>query len=170
MGGMRLSIERPMVTVFRHPVNELLSVVMERTRSRFQMSLVEHIKPLTALVKQVKKGVPLYYLPDQDAGPRRSVFAPFFGIPAATFVVLPRLAQMTGAVVIPCVTRQLSWGRGYEITFYPPLENYPSSDAVADTTRMNQVIENAVREMPAQYFWLHKRFKTRPAGEKNFYK
>ena len=166
---MRLSIERPMVTVFRHPVNELLSVIMERARSRFQMSLVEHIKPLTALVRQVKKGVPLYYLPDQDAGPRRSVFAPFFGIPAATFVVLPRLAEMTGAVVIPCVTRQLSWGRGYEITFYPPLENYPSADAVADTTRMNQVIENAVREMPEQYFWLHKRFKTRPQGEKNFY-
>jgi len=169
-GGIRLSIERPMVTVFRHPVNELLSVIMERARSRFQLSLVEHIKPLTALVKQTKKGVPLYYLPDQDAGPRQSVFAPFFGIPAATFVVLPRLAEMTGAVVIPCVTRQLSRGRGYETTFYPPLENFPSGDAVADTTRMNQEIENAVREMPEQYFWLHKRFKTRPKGEKDFYR
>lgn len=170
IGGIRLSIERPMVTVFRHPVNELLSVIMERTRSRFHLNLVEHIKPLTALVRQVKKGVPLYYLPDQDAGPRRSVFAPFFGIPAATFVVLPRLTEMTDAAVIPCVTRQLSWGRGYEITFYPPLENYPSGDAVADTTRMNREIENAVREMPEQYFWLHKRFKTRPKGEKDFYK
>lgn len=169
-GGMRLSIDHPMVTVFRHPVNELLSVVMERTRSRFQLNLVEHIKPLTALVRQTKKGVPLYYLPDQDAGRRNSVFAPFFGIPAATFVVLPRIAGMTNAVVIPCITRQLSWGRGYEITFYPPLENFPSGDAVADTTRMNKEIEEAVREMPEQYFWLHKRFKTRPKGEKDFYK
>jgi KDO2-lipid IV(A) lauroyltransferase len=168
-GGMRLSLERPMLTVFRHPVNELLSVVMERARSRFQLRLVEHIKPLMTLVKQTRNGVPLYYLPDQDAGTRRSVFAPFFGIPAATFAVLPRLAEMTGAVVIPCVTRQLSWGRGYEITFYPPLENFPSGDVVADTTRMNKEIENAVREMPQQYFWLHKRFKTRPAGEKDFY-
>ena len=168
-GGIRLSIERPMVTVFRHPVNELLSVVMERARSRFQLRLVEHIKPLTALVKQTKKGVPLYYLPDQDAGPRQSVFAPFFGIPAATFAVLPRIAEMTDAVVIPCVTRQLSWGRGYEIAIYPPLENFPSGDAVADTTRMNREIEGAVREMPEQYFWLHKRFKTRPKGEPAFY-
>jgi len=170
-GGMRLSIERPMVTVFRHPVNKLLSVVMERVRSRFQLQLVEHIKPLTTLVKLTKKGVPLYYLPDQDAGRRQSVFAPFFGIPAATFVVLPRLAEMTDAVVIPCVTRQLSRGRGYEITFYPPLKNFPSGDTVADTTHMNKEIEEAVREMPEQYFWLHKRFKTRPIkGEKDFYK
>ena len=169
VGGIRLSIERPMVTVFRHPVNELLSVVMERARSRFQLNLIEHIKPLTALVRQTKKGVPLYYLPDQDAGPRQSVFAPFFGIPAATFVVLPRLAEMTDAVVIPCITRQRSWGRGYEINFRPPLNNFPSGDPVADTTRMNKEIEEAVREMPEQYFWLHKRFKTRPKGEKNFY-
>ncbi|MDO8704888.1 MAG: lauroyl acyltransferase, partial [Sulfuricaulis sp.] len=91
------------------------------------------------------------------------------GIPAATFVVLPRLAQMTEAVVIPCITRQLSWGRGYEINFRPPLNNFPSGDPVADTTRMNQEIEEAVREMPEQYFWLHKRFKTRPQGGKDFY-
>lgn len=168
-GGIRLSTERPMVTVFRHPVNELLSVVMERARSRFQLRLVEHIKPLTTLVRQMKNRVPLYYLPDQDAGPRQSVFAPFFGIPAATFVVLPRFAEMTDAVVIPCITRQLSWGRGYEINFRPPLKNFPSGDPVADTTRMNKEIEAAVREMPEQYFWLHKRFKTRPAGEKDFY-
>ena len=168
-GGIRLSIERPMVTVFRHPVNELLSVIMERARSRFQLRLVEHVKPLTTLVKQTKTGTPLYYLPDQDAGRRNSVFAPFFGIPAATFVVLPRIAEMTNAVVIPCVTRQLSRGRGYEISFYPPLENFPSGDAVADTTRMNREIEAAVREMPEQYFWLHKRFKTRPKGEPRFY-
>ncbi|MHB8534370.1 MAG: lysophospholipid acyltransferase family protein [Sulfuricaulis sp.] len=170
IGGIRLSTERPMVTVFRHPVNELLSVIMERARSRFQLQLIEHVKPLTALVKQTKKGVPLYYLPDQDAGRRNAVFAPFFGVSAATFVVLPRIAEMTGAVVIPCVTRQLSRGRGYEIAFYPPLKNFPSGDPVADTTRMNQEIENAVREIPEQYFWLHKRFKTRPKGEKDFYK
>jgi KDO2-lipid IV(A) lauroyltransferase len=169
IGGIRLSTEQPMVTVFRHPVNELLSVVMERARSRFQLNLVEHVKPLTTLVRQTKNGVPLYYLPDQDAGPRQSVFAPFFGIPAATFVVLPRLAQMTDAVVIPCITRQRSWGRGYEINFRPPLNNFPSGDPVADTTRMNREIEAAVREMPAQYFWLHKRFKTRPKGEPAFY-
>ncbi len=168
-GGMRLSIDHSMVTVFRHPVNQLVSAVMGRARARFQMRLVEHNKPLTAVVRLVKAGSPLYYLPDQDAGLRQSVFAPFFGVPAATFVVLPRLAKMTDAVVIPCITRQLRWGRGYEIIFRPPLKNFPSGDAVADTTRMNREIEEAVREMPEQYFWLHKRFKTRPKGEKDFY-
>lgn len=168
-GGMRLSIDRPMVTLFRHPVNKLVSAVMGRARARFQMRLVEHNKPLTAVVRQVKAGNPLYYLPDQDAGRRQSVFTPFFGIPAATFVVLPRLAEMTDAVVIPCVTRQLSWGRGYEIIFRPPLENFPSGDALADTTRMNREIEAVVREIPEQYFWLHKRFKTRPEGEPRLY-
>ena len=168
-GGIRLSIERPMLAVFRHPVNKLLSVMMERARSRFRLRMVEHVKSFTTLVKLTKKGAPLYYLPDQDAGRRQSVFAPFFGIPAATFAVLPRLARMTDAVVIPCITRQLSWGRGYEITLGAPLENFPSDDALADTTRMNKAIEDAIREMPEQYFWLHKRFKTRPEGEKDFY-
>ena len=168
-GGMRLSIDHPMVTVFRHPVNKLVSAVMGRARARFQMRLVEHNKPLTAVVRQVKAGSPLYYLPDQDAGLRQSVFAPFFGIPAATFIVLPRLAAMTDAVVIPCITRQLSWGRGYEIIFRPPLKNFPSGDAVADTTRMNREIEEVVQEIPEQYFWVHKRFKTRPKGEPGFY-
>lgn len=169
IGGIRVSADHPVASVFRHPDNELIARAMHRARARFGAHLVEHNKPFTALVKQTKKGVPLYYLPDQDAGPRQSVFAPFFGVPAATFAVLPRLARMTDAVVIPCVTRQLSWGRGYEITFRPALENFPSGDALVDATRMNREIEKAVREMPAQYFWLHKRFKTRPAGEKNLY-
>ncbi|MGA9033221.1 MAG: hypothetical protein WB402_11950 [Sulfuricaulis sp.] len=169
IGGIRTSAERPVISVFRHPDNKLLAHVMYRARARFGAHLVEHNKPFTALVKQTKKGVPLYYLPDQDAGRRNSVFAPFFGIPAATFIVLPRLAEMTNAVVIPCITRQLSGGRGYEINFRPSLNNFPSGDPVADTTRMNREIEEAVREMPEQYFWLHKRFKTRPKGDPGFY-
>lgn len=169
IGGIRTSMERPVVSVFRHPDNALVARMMHRARARFGARLVEHNKSFTALVKQTKKGVPLYYLPDQDAGHRNSVFAPFFGIPAATFAVLPRIAKMTDAVVIPCITRQLAWGRGYEIEFRPPLKNFPSGDALADATRMNQEIQIAVRESPEQYFWLHKRFKTRPKGEPDFY-
>jgi KDO2-lipid IV(A) lauroyltransferase len=170
VGGIRISADRPVVSVFRHPVNELFATVVHRARTRFGAHLVEHNKPFTTLVRMVRSGMPLYYLPDQDAGRRNSVFAPFFGIPAATFVVLPRLAEMTDAVVIPCITRQLSWGRGYEIEFRPALKDFPSGDPVADTTCMNKEIEIAVREKPEQYFWLHKRFKTRPKGEPDFYK
>jgi len=170
IGGIRLSMERPMVSVYRHPKNELLALVMLRARGRFGGHLVEHNKPFTTLVRLVRNGSPLYYLPDQDAGRRNSVFAPFFGIPAATFSVLPRLADMTNAVVITCWTRQRPFGRGYEVSFRPPIANFFSGDALADTTRMNHEIEECVREAPAQYFWLHKRFKTRPEGESDFYR
>ncbi len=170
VGGIRLAAERPMVSVFRHPDNALIAHLMQRARRRFGGLLVEHNKPFTALVRQVAKGRPLYYLPDQDAGRRNAVFAPFFGIPAATFAVLPRLAAMTQAVVMVCFTRQLPRGGGYEIIFRAPLDGFPSGDVLADTTRVNREIEACVREVPAQYFWLHKRFKTRPAGEPPFYR
>ncbi len=170
IAGIRLSIEQPMVTVFRHPDNELLRVIMERRRTRFGLKLVEHNQPFTALVRAVKSGTPLYYLPDQDAGKRNAVFAPFCGIPAATFTAPARLAAMTDATVILCVARQLPFGRGYEAVFLPPLRNFPTGDVVADAARINEEIEKAVRRWPAQYFWMHKRFKTRPEGEKDFYK
>ncbi|MEK7697070.1 MAG: lysophospholipid acyltransferase family protein, partial [Pseudomonadota bacterium] len=165
----RLALERPMVTVFRHPDNVPLRVVVERGRKRFGLKLIEHNQPFTALVRAVKSGTPLYYLPDQDAGRRNAVFAPFFGIPASTFAALGRLARMTDAVVIPCIARQRAYGRGYEILFQPPLKNFPTGNVAADATRMNAEIENVVRKWPAQYFWVHKRFKTRPEGERNFY-
>jgi len=94
---------------------------------------------------------------------------PFFGVPAATLTTVPRLAEMTGAQVVPCISKLLPGGKGYEVRFYPAWENYPSGDVTADTRRMNEFIEQRVREMPEQYFWLHKRFKTRPRGEKKLY-
>ena len=169
IGGIRLSMERPMVAMFRHPANELLRGVMQRARARFGLRLVEHKRPLTALVRQVRAGLPLYYLPDQDAGRRNGIFVPFFDIPTATYPVLGRLARLADATVIPCITRQLPRGRGYEIEFGAPLANFPSGDARADTEHMNRAIERAVRETPEQYFWVHKRFKTRPRGEAPFY-
>ncbi len=169
VGGIRLSMERPMVAMFRHPANEVLRGVMQHARARFGLRLVEYKRPLTTLVRQVKSGAPLYYLPDQDAGRRNGIFVSFFGIPTATYPVLGRLAELADAVVIPCVTRQLPRGRGYEISFSPPLPNFPSGDAQADTERMNRAIEQLVREIPEQYFWVHKRFKTRPRGQARFY-
>jgi Kdo2-lipid IVA lauroyltransferase/acyltransferase len=169
IGGVRLSIDLPIVDIFRHPDNELLALVTERSRRRFQARLVEHVRGLVPVIKQLNAGYPLYYLPDQDPGKRSSSFVPFFGIPAATFNVLGRIAGMTHAVVIPCHTRQLPFGAGYEIEFKAPLADYPTGDVTTDTTRMNQAIEECVRAAPAQYFWVHKRFKTRPEGEPNFY-
>jgi Kdo2-lipid IVA lauroyltransferase/acyltransferase len=169
IGGVRLSLDSALVSVFRHPDNKLVRAVMRRARSRFGLRLIEHNRLFTSLVRAVKAGAPLYYLPDQDAGNRHSVFAPFFGIPAATFTALARLARLTDALVIPCITYQRPWGRGYEMVFHAALADFPSGDALADTARMNAEIERAVRVHPEQYFWLHKRFKTRPPGEPKFY-
>jgi KDO2-lipid IV(A) lauroyltransferase len=124
----------------------------------------------------IKKGVELinsgrlyYYLPDLDFGPKRSVFVPFFGVPAATVTGLAYIARTTGAAVVPCVTRMLPGGGGYVARLYPAWTGFPSGDDHADARRMMAFIEERVLEMPEQYFWLHKRFKTRPEGEPRFY-
>jgi KDO2-lipid IV(A) lauroyltransferase len=104
-----------------------------------------------------------------DFGPRDSVFVPFFGVPAATITGLSRMARLAKAVVVPVVTRQLPGGRGYVLTFHPAWSDFPTADARADARRMNAFIETCVLEMPEQYHWLHKRFKTRPPGEERFY-
>ena len=110
-----------------------------------------------------------FYLPDMDLGPRDSLFVPFFGVPTATVTGLSRLARMTGARVVPCITRQLPGAAGYVTRFYPAWEDFPGPGVEADTRRMNAFIEERAREMPEQYYWLHKRFKTRPPGEPRFY-
>jgi lauroyl/myristoyl acyltransferase len=82
---------------------------------------------------------------------------------------LSRIAQSTNAVVVPCVSRILPHGRGFEVRFYPPFENFPTDDPVADAKRMNEEIEKWVREMPEQYMWSYRRFKTRPNNEPTLY-
>ena len=99
-----------------------------------------------------------------DFGARDSVFVPFFGVPAATITGLSRIARLARAVVVPIVTRQLPGGQGYVVEFYPAWSDFPTDDVEADARRMNAFIEERVREMPEQYHWLHKRFKTRPPG------
>ncbi|BAU46595.1 lipid A biosynthesis acyltransferase [Sulfurifustis variabilis] len=169
VAGTRISLDWPLVAVFRDPDNAVFRQSVSRARRRFGAKLVERNQNLTAMVRQLRKGVPLYYLPDQSTGRKRSVFVPFFGVQAATFSALGRLAALGEAVVVPCYSRQLARGAGYEIVFAPPLADFPTGDPVEDTRRMNVAIEEAVRAAPEQYFWIHKRFKTRPRGEPKFY-
>ncbi len=123
---------------------------------------------LRSIIRVIKRGKPFYFLPDMDFGPRDAIFSPFFGVPAATITTLPRLAKLTGAAVLPLVTRQD--GEGYVARLYPAWKDYPSGNLEADVRRMNAFIEERVLEMPEQYFWAHKRFKTRPPGEPSPYK
>ncbi len=170
-GGIRLTCEgRRINSVYSRQKSAAADAIFMRGRTRFgQSTLFARQDGIRPMIKSLKSGVPVYYLPDMDLGARDSVFAPFFGVPAATITGLSRIAALVGAAIVPCVTRQLPGGAGYVVTFYPAWRDFPSGDFTADARRMNAFIEARVREMPEQYYWLHKRFKTRPAGEPNPY-
>lgn len=170
IGGIYLSIDTPVVDIYRTLKNPVFDRAGKLSCERFKGVMVEMREGITAAIKEVKKGALLHYIPDQDAGLTNASFIPFFGVPAATMTTLGRLASISGAAVIPCFTRQLPWGRGYEVVFHPPLDDFPSGKPEDDALRMNAVIEAGVREMPEQYFWVHRRFKTRPPEEADFYK
>lgn len=139
-----------------------------KIRTRFNDPiLIKRTEGIRAIVRALKSKLPFYYLPDQDMGPQQSIFAPFFGIQTATLPMLGKLAEMTDAVVVPVIT---TIAKGHIVSrYYPAWDNFPSGDMLADTTRMNQFIEDIAREYPSQYYWLHRRFKTRPEGENSVY-
>lgn len=169
IAGLYLSHERPMISMYKSPKNALFDRVLRRSRSRFGGTMIERSAELRPLIRMLREGRPFYYLPDQEPGDADFVFAPFFGIPAATITALSRMARLADAVVVPCFTRLLPFGAGYEVTFGPALPGYPSGDNLRDATQMNTVIEGGVRERPDQYMWSYKRFKTRPDNLPSFY-
>lgn len=169
LAGVALAPDYFIIDMYKRPRNRFFDYLIRARRRRFGGLLVERREGIKPVIRALRKGGTFFYLSDQDQGMEGAVFAPFFGVPAATLTALSRLAQMTGAVVIPAVARQRPRGRGYELEFQPPLADFPTGDAQADTVRMNAVIEAAVRTMPEQYFWSHRRFKTRPPGEPPFY-
>jgi KDO2-lipid IV(A) lauroyltransferase len=170
MGGIRVAHEYPgTASIYSRQKNPVLDAIFLKARTRFgNPHLVSRQEGLRSVIRVIKSGKPFYFLPDMDFGMRDSIFVPFFGVQAATITTLPRLAKLTGAAVIPVVTRQV--GDGYVVTFYPEWKDYPSGDLEADVRRMNAFIEERVLEMPEQYFWAHKRFKTRPPGEPSPYR
>jgi KDO2-lipid IV(A) lauroyltransferase len=170
MGGIRVAHEYPGTSsIYSKQKNPVLDRIFLKARTRFgNPHLVSRQEGLRSVIRVIKSGKPFYFLPDMDFGIRDAIFSPFFGVPTATITALPRLAKLTGAKVIPVITRQV--GAGYVARFYPAWEDYPTGDIEADVRRMNAFIEERVREMPEQYFWAHKRFKTRPPGEPSPYR
>ena len=169
IAGLYLSHERPMISMYKSPKNDLFDWVLRHSRTRFGGVMIERNAKLRPLIRLLREGRPFYYLPDQEPGNADFVFAPFFGIPAATITALSRMVRLADAVVVPCFTRLLPLGAGYEVVFAPAMANFPSDDPVQDATRMNAVIEHGVREHPEQYMWSYKRFKTRPDNQTSFY-
>ncbi|MHB8742751.1 MAG: lysophospholipid acyltransferase family protein [Sulfuricaulis sp.] len=161
-GGSVIARERTQFSMVKLQRNPLVNWLLNRGRMRFGCFLLARQQGLRPVIRGLKQGLAFYYLPDEDFGIRQSVFAPFFGVPTATLATLGRLAHMTDALVVPCFTRLLPGGRGYEVILKPPLENFPTGDRAHDAARMNQVIEEGLHGMPEQYLWTFKIFKTRP--------
>lgn len=168
-GAAFTALVHPGVYMYQRLRDPVIDAQILRARTRFGGRSIERQDDLRGLVREIKAGTPFFYLPDQNAGPRDGVFVPFCGVAASTVPMLSRFARLTGALVIPTYARYLPWGRGIELIFDPPLVPFPSDDPVVDTALMNRVIEARVRTMPEQYFWVHRRFKTRPPGEPPIY-
>lgn len=158
----------PLAGLYREHGSPAFEWAVKRRRLRYASAMFGR-KELRATVKHLKQGGALWYAPDQDMRGKDSVFAPFFGIPASTITATHHLARLSGAAVIPFHHYRLPGDEGYAIRLQAPLDGFPSHDAVADTARINTVIETMVRDAPAQYLWIHKRFKTRPPGEPSLY-
>ena len=168
-GGTMVTMLTPLVSVYSNQKNPVFNQVLLNGRLRFNKPiLLSRQDGMRKAVKALKEGYPFYYLPDMDFGPKESIFSPFFGVPAATIPAVSRLARLTSARVVACITRQVA--DGYEVELLPAWEDYPGDSVQADTDYMNRFIESQVLRMPEQYFWLHKRFKTRPPGEQRYYK
>jgi lauroyl/myristoyl acyltransferase len=151
-------------TMMKLQRNPIVNWMLNRGRARFGGELISRHQGLRPVLRRLRRGQGFYYLPDEDFGPKQSVFAPFFGVPRATLPSLGRLAELADAAVLPFFVRLLPWGRGYEATVHPPLTGFPRGDAVADATAMNRALEAGIAAMPEQYMWTLKFFRTRPDG------
>ncbi|MEO8104222.1 MAG: lipid A biosynthesis acyltransferase [Betaproteobacteria bacterium] len=169
MGGALFSRHYPRAfSMYSEQKNKVFDRALRQSRKRFSDALlITRQQGLRPVLKALKEKRAFYYLPDMDFGAKDAVFVDFFGIKTATVTAMSRLCAITGAKVIPLVTRQHDVG--YEARFYPAWEDFPSGDAEADARRVNAFLEERIREMPDQYFWVHKRFKTRPPGEASIY-
>ncbi|WXT99587.1 MAG: Lipid A biosynthesis palmitoleoyltransferase [Catillopecten margaritatus gill symbiont] len=152
--------------VYRPQNNLLFDAEMTKQFIKHGSTMIK-AKDSRTLIKTLKSGLPIWYAPDQDLGVKHSTFAPFFGVQTATINATEKLANIDNTVVIP-----LSFIRGksgYELDFSHPLEDYPSSDTQQNATLTNHILEQQILQAPEQYLWIHRRFKSRPMGEKTFY-
>ncbi|NIP19391.1 MAG: LpxL/LpxP family Kdo(2)-lipid IV(A) lauroyl/palmitoleoyl acyltransferase [Xanthomonadales bacterium] len=155
--------------VYRPMKNEVIEWYQNRRRRHYIEGGLIAKRDVRAMIRLLRNGGMLWYAPDQDFGPDQSVFAPFFGIQTATLLATYRLPKMTGCALVPMFPRYDRKRRRYDVYLYPALEDFPTDDPVADLSRINAVLERQVREEPEQYWWIHRRFKTRPEGEPPFY-
>ncbi|MBT0569464.1 lipid A biosynthesis acyltransferase [Curvibacter sp. CHRR-16] len=156
-------VSRQFCTIYTDQANKVMDEWILQGRQRFGTPrLFGRIDGVKDIIASLRSGGVLYLLPDMNFGPHESLFVPFYGVPAATVPSLPRFARLGKAQVVPVVTRLTS--AGYTVEVLPAWKDYPTGDLEADTCAMNQRLEQWINAMPAQYYWVHKRFKDRPPG------
>src|SRR5882724_6152116 len=161
-----LSQNHPAVSMYQQQSNPVIDEIIRKGRMRFgtNAEIFPRSDKALPLIRAIRKGRAFFNLPDMDFGARDAAFVPFFGVSAATLLAPSRMARALNMLVQPVVAEILPRGQGYLVRFGEPFTHFPTDDAVADTAAMNRWIEAEILRNPAQYLWVHKRFKTRPAG------
>jgi len=167
LGSRALLLNHTIANIYRPQNNKLFDRIMVKGYKKNGAVMIKSTDT-RSIIKAINNSLPIWYAPDQDLGKNNSVFAPFFGIQTATASATSRLAKNNNTRVIPySFVRTKS---GYSMSFEKPISNYPSNDPVQDATVVNKILEKQIKKSPEQYLWVHRRFKTRPNDEKNFYK
>jgi len=159
------------ISIYQRQSDPVLDRALRRGRLRFgNAEIFSRDDAGRALVRAIRRGDGFFNLPDMDFGTRDAAFVPFFGVEATTLLAPSRMARALDMVVQPVVAQILPGGAGYVVRYEAPWTDFPTDDAVADSARMNRWIESEIRKNPAQYLWVHRRFKTRPPGEPSLYR
>jgi len=162
--------KRKGISIYQRQSDPVMDAALRRGRLRLgNAEIFSRDQAGKALVRAIRKGDGFFNLPDMDFGTRDAAFVPFFGVPAVTLLAPSRLAKALNMVVQPVIGEILPGGQGYRVRFEEPWSDFPTDDPVADAARMNRWIEAEIRRNPAQYLWVHRRFKTRPPGEPSLY-
>ena len=166
--ALNQQLARAFTSIYTRQRNPAINQWINQGRRRFgKPQLFERREGATAIVTSLRNGQALYLLPDMNFGPQESVFVPFYGVATATLTSLSRFARLGRAKVVPVLTRMTH--EGYEIQVLPAWLAFPGADLLADATLMNQRLQTYIDAMPAQYYWVHRRFKSRPVGEPSVY-
>jgi KDO2-lipid IV(A) lauroyltransferase len=170
VAGVAVMLESSLCSIYTAQRDPVFDGALRRGRTRFRpIELVSRAAGIKPIIRSMRNHLPYFMLPDLDFGARDALFVPFFGVPAATLTAPARISAATGAKVIPVVATFLPGYRGWKVRFFPAWEHYPDDDLAVSARRMNAFIEERVREAPGEYFWAHKRFKTRPPGVPDVY-
>lgn len=171
IGAALLGQRQTIDGMYREHSNPVFDYVQRRGRERHNAdaTAIER-EDIRAMLRVLRAGRAIWYAPDQDYGRKQSLFAPLFGIPAATVTATTKFARLGKARVVLFSQSRLADGSGYRLVIHPPLEDFPGESEEADCRRINQLVEQAIRQQPEQYLWAHRRFKTRPDGEPSLYR